>query len=360
MSGSFSSSPLTRRSVLTAGAAIGALAAIPGSASASTGDRAPAIPGVRYRHVEVDGLRFRLAEAGSGPLVLLLHGFPQTSYAWRHQLVALARAGFHAVAPDQRGYPGSAAPSSVLDYSIHHLASDAVGIINALGAKNAVLVGHDWGVAVAQAVALNRPDLVRGLAALSVPLEPRGDGPPMAELRAAFGDNFYQLYFLKPGAAEREFERRTEDVLRKALFHLSGDAPQVSDLIVDSRGLTGSLPLPRRLPRWLTDKDIQVYADSFARSGFTGPLNWYRNRDRNWGQTGSWAGARITQPVLYIGGDRDPVAYLYGLENLRGVVQAVATDVRSFTVMPGVGHWIPEERPAEVSAALTTFAAAVS
>ncbi|WP_250009765.1 alpha/beta hydrolase [Actinoplanes sp. M2I2] len=170
---------------------------------------------IEHRFLEVNGIRMHMLEAGTGPLVLMLHGFPETSYSYRHQIVALAEAGFHAVAPDQRGYPRTEQPPSVDDYTIHHVIGDAVGLINGLGASDAVVAGHDWGSPVAWGVAQCRPDLVRGVASLSVPFSPRTPVDPLDAVRAAYGDNFYQLYFQEPGVAEREFESDTARMFRR-------------------------------------------------------------------------------------------------------------------------------------------------
>ncbi|HEY0804773.1 MAG TPA: alpha/beta fold hydrolase, partial [Pseudonocardiaceae bacterium] len=213
---------------------------------------------IKHRHIDVNGIRMHMTEAGDGPLVLFLHGFPETAHSWRHQLTGLAEAGYHAVAPDQRGYPHTEQPPSVEDYTIHHLVGDAVGLINALGAPDAVVVGHDWGSPVAWGVAQCRPDLVRGVVSLSVPFQQRGDIKPLDGVRAVFGDNFYQIYFQEPGVAERELEGGTADMFRKMFYWYSGDAPVVQNLICDENGMTGSLAVPEELPAWLSEEDIMA------------------------------------------------------------------------------------------------------
>lgn len=314
---------------------------------------------IKHRHVDVNGIRMHLVEAGAGPLVLLLHGFPETSHSWRHQLIALAEAGYHAVAPDQRGYPGTERPPSVHDYTIHHLAGDAIGLINAHGVPDAVVVGHDWGSLVAAAVAQQRPDLLRGVAVLSVPFQQRGSVKPLDGVRAAYGNNFYQLYFQEPGVAERELEDGTAEVLRKILYWYSGDSPVVQKFICDENGLTGSLVAPESLPGWLSEKDIAVYAEAFAKEGFTGPLNWYRNTDRNWELTTPWTGARITTPAMYLGGDRDPAVHWFDRATLEREMASAVANLTSFTLIEGAGHWIQQERPEETNAALIAFARSV-
>jgi len=315
---------------------------------------------IEHRHVDVNGIRMHLVEAGAGPLVLLLHGFPETSYSWRHQLTALAEAGYHAVAPDQRGYPGTEKPAAVRDYTIHHLAGDAVGLVNALGVPDAVVVGHDWGSLVAAAVAQWRPDLVRGVAALSVPFQQRGNVKPLDSARAAYGDNFYQLYFQEPGVAERELEGETAEVLRKILYWYSGNAPVVQKFNCDEKGLSGSLTAPERLPDWLSEKELAVYAEAFEKEGFTGALNWYRNIDRNWELTTPWAGARITTPAMYLGGDRDPAVHWFDRATLEREMASAVVNLTSFSLIEGAGHWIQQERPEETNAALIAFAKSIN
>jgi pimeloyl-ACP methyl ester carboxylesterase len=314
----------------------------------------------RNRHVDVNGIRMHITEAGSGPLVLLLHGFPETAYSYRHQLTALAAAGFHAVAPDQRGYPGTEQPSSVHDYTILHLAGDAAALIGALGARDAVVAGHDWGSPVAWSLAQFRPDLVRGVASLSVPFGTRSATEPLAAVRAASGDNFYQLYFQEPGVAEREFEGDPAAMFRRMFHWYSGDAPEIQKLICDENGMTGSLPLPGALPAWLSEADLATYVDAFAEHGFTGALNWYRNITRNWELTSPWAGHRIDRPAMFLGGDRDPVVNWFDLAGLRAVMAGAVSNLTSYALIEGAGHWIQQERPAETSAALIDFARSVS
>ena len=314
---------------------------------------------IKNRFVDVNGIRMHITEAGEGPLVLFLHGFPESSHSWRHQLIGLAEAGYHAVAPDQRGYPNTERPPSVDDYTIHHLVGDAVGLIGALGAANAVVVGHDWGSPVAWNTALCRPDLVRGVVSLSVPFQPRGDIKPLDGVRAAFGDNFYQIYFQEPGVAEQELEGDTANMFRRMFYWYSGDAPEVQNLIVDDKGMTGSLPIPEVLPSWLSEEDIAAYTNDFAKDGFTGALNWYRNIDRNWELSTPWAGARITTPAMFLGGDRDPVVNWFDPSTLELAMAPAVENLASYGLIEGAGHWIQQERPEETNAALIAFAKSV-
>ncbi|MFC9972921.1 alpha/beta fold hydrolase [Spirillospora sp. NPDC127200] len=309
---------------------------------------------ITHRSVEsAGGLAMHVAEAGEGPLVLLLHGFPECWYSWRHQLTALAEAGFHAVAPDQRGYARTGGPDAVDQYSILHLAGDAVGLIDALGADRAVVVGHDWGAPVAWAVAQMRPDKVRGVAALSVPHRPRSSRPPVESMRRMYGDGFYMVHFQRPDLPEAELERDLAATFRGMLYAASGDAPDFLPVVPEGGGFLDVCPQPAELPPWLTEEDIAAYVAEYSGGGFTGPVNWYRNLDRNWELTAAWHRAPVTPPALYIAGDRDTVAV-----GARGAIDRMkdfVPDLRGTLWLPGCGHWTQQERPAEVNRALLDF-----
>jgi pimeloyl-ACP methyl ester carboxylesterase len=337
-------------------------AVVTGAESGQGPDIAPDLAAIEIEHrvVEVNGLRMRLAEAGSGPLVVLLHGFPESWYSWRHQLRALADAGFHAVAPNQRGYPGTGSPAAVADYTMMHLVGDVVGLIGALGEQNAAVIGHDWGAPVAWHTALLRPDLVRGVGGLSVPFSARTPVPALTATRARFGDTFYQLYLQRPGV-EEDFESDLVESYRRILFGLSGDNPEVRRLLITEgqRFFDGWIS-PDELPAWLTERDVAAYVEEFAESGFLGPLNWYRNIDRNWALTAPWEGAQITPPALFLAGDRDPVMSWYDTSTLEASLRTVVPNLRRFQLEPGAGHWIQQERPEVTNAALVEFATATS
>jgi pimeloyl-ACP methyl ester carboxylesterase len=292
--------------------------------------------------------------------VLLLHGFPECWYSWRHQLTALAEAGFHAVAPDQRGYARTGGPDTVEDYTILHMVGDVVGLIGALGERTATVVGHDWGAPVAWNTALLRPDLVRGVAGLSVPPAQRTPVPTLTAARARFGADFYQIYFQQPGV-ERDFADNPAEGFRRILYGISGDIPQSRPLMVpEGERFFDSWPSPSPLPAWYTEQDIACYVSEFAESGFTGPLNWYRNIDRNWALTAALDGAPITPPALFLAGGKDPVVAWIDLAKLETGLRSSVTDLRGFEIVPGAGHWLQQERPAEVNAALIEFARSTS
>ncbi len=314
------------------------------------------------RDIGVNGITLRITEMGEGPLVLLCHGWPELAHSWRHQIPALAAAGYRVVAPDMRGYGGSSVPHAVEAYGITDLVGDMVALVAALGESRACVIGHDWGANVAWSAALLRPDLFIAVAALSVPHRARNPaGPPLALLRAAGLENFYWFHFNREGAAEAEFEADIETALRRVLFTGSGDSPPERDLSLMLPAGGGFLDRtidPPVLPAWLTNSDIAVFAAAFRRNGFRGPFNWYRNIDRNWALLAPFQGAKVTPPALFIAGTRDAViASPIG----RGAVDSMATHVpnlRETVLIPGGGHWIQQERPDEVNAALLRFLAA--
>ncbi|MEU5591719.1 alpha/beta hydrolase [Streptomyces sp. NPDC020298] len=309
--------------------------------------------------VDVNGVRLHIAEQGDGPLVVLLHGFPESWHSWQHQFGPLADAGFRVVAPDQRGYGRSDHPGDVDAYTILHLVGDVVGLVQALGEEKAYVVGHDWGAPVAWHTALLRPDMVLGVAGLSVPPPFRGTRAPLAAMEERFGGRFYWNYFNRPGVADAEFAADTRTALRKFLFSASGDAARSGEvkqpLVHPGQGWLASMPDPGVLPEWLTEDDLDALTESFSQ-GFTGALNWYRNLDRNWELTAPWHGAVITRPALYIYGDRDPVPAFPGTPELIEKLPELMPSLRRGPLeLAGCGHWTQQERPHEVNAALIEF-----
>jgi epoxide hydrolase A/B len=317
---------------------------------------------VQHRTVETNGIRMHVAEEGAGPLVVLCHGFPESWYSWRHQLGALAAAGFHAVAPDMRGYGQTDRPEEIDRYTLLHLVGDMVGLLDALGAESAVIAGHDWGAPVAWHAALLRPDRFRAVIGLSVPFRPRGPARPTSVMPATDDALFYQLYFQDPGVAEAELERDVRRTIRTLLYSASGDAPRgdasgagAVGMVPRKGGFLSRMVDPASLPAWLSAADVAFYAGEFARTGFRGGLNWYRNIDRNWELLAPFAGARVTIPALYVAGDRDLVVAFRGMDQLLPNLARFAPQLRGTIMLPGCGHWTQQERPAEVNAAMIDF-----
>ncbi|QYC42066.1 Soluble epoxide hydrolase [Nonomuraea coxensis DSM 45129] len=313
---------------------------------------------VEHRILEAGAGRVHLAEQGSGPLVLLVHGFPESWYSWRRQMPALAQAGYRAVALDVRGYGRSSKPRDPAAYRMLDLVADNVAVVRALGESSAVIIGHDWGATIAAHSALLAPETFRAVGILSVPYVPPG-GPRPSEAFARMGgeEEFYVSYFQKPGRAESEIEPDVRGWLTGFYRALSGDTmagPDAPDPHFATReGGTLRERFPTgALPSWLTEEDLDFYAAEFERTGLTGALNRYRNMDRDWEDLAPYAGAPIKQPSLFVGGKRDAStmwlsdaidAYPHTLPNLTG------------SHLLDCGHWIQQERPDDVNRLLQEF-----
>ena len=312
-------------------------------------------PNINQRRVETNGISLNIAEQGEGPLVLMLHGFPESWYSWRHQFSALAEAGYHAVAPDMRGYGESDKPFEIEAYNQVEVVNDIIGLIPALGYETAVVFGHDWGAPTAWSCALNHPDKVSAVGALSVPFRPRGDSPPLATLKAIFKDRFfYQLYFQEPGKAETELEKDPALTIRKFYHMASGEMNTrlLSEKSADA-DLLSDLPDPgTEMGPWISEEDVSFYANEFRQSGFRGPLSYYRNMDLTWELTKD-SPQQISQPALFVAGERDGVI-LMAADALKELDKHV-TDLRVNKLIPKIGHWTQQEAPQEVNQALIQF-----
>ncbi|MCC7413385.1 MAG: alpha/beta hydrolase [Gammaproteobacteria bacterium] len=303
-----------------------------------------------------NGITLEAVVAGDGPLVVLLHGFPECWYSWRHQIDALVAAGYRVAVPNQRGYGASDCPQPVADYDILALTADVAGMADALGAERYTVVGHDWGALVAWHCALLQPARVERVVAASVPYV--RFQPGVLTDQRHFGDRmWYIAWFQQPDVAEAELGHDVRRTLRRVFWALAGEAPdglwlgQVRHPAAD--GLLACLAEPPSLPAWLTEDDLDHYVRQFERSGFRGPINWYRNFDRNLALTPQLERARVRQPALFIAGDRDPV-----LGYRPGFVDAMrewVEDLRAVVLLPGAGHWIAAERPGAVTESLLEF-----
>ncbi|MCI3226038.1 alpha/beta fold hydrolase [Streptomyces sp. NP-1717] len=315
-------------------------------------------PGAAHRLVDVPGGRIHLVEQGTGPLVLLVHGFPESWYSWRHQLPALAAAGYRAVAVDVRGYGRSSKPPAVEDYRMLAHVADNVGVVHALGEETAAIVGHDWGSNIAAGSALLRPDVFTAAAFLSVPYAPRG-GPRPTEAFAHIGgdEEFYVSYFQTPGRAEAEIEPDVRGWLAGFYAGISGDTmPPEGEgslfFVAPGGRLRDRFPAGR-LPAWLSEADLDHYAGEFERTGTTGALNRYRNVDRDWEDMAAWDGAPLTQPSLFIGGALD--ASLAWMSDAVRNFPTTLPGLVSSHIIEDCGHWVQQERAEEVNGLLTRW-----
>jgi pimeloyl-ACP methyl ester carboxylesterase len=315
---------------------------------------------IGHRFIETNGIRMHIAEQGTGPLVVLCHGFPESWYSWRHQIGALADAGFHVVAPDMRGYGQTDAPEAIDQFTLLHLVGDMVGLLDALGAEDAVIAGHDWGAPVAWHAALLRPDRFRAVIGLSVPYRQRGKVRPTTVMPRTNDAEFYQLYFQRPGVAEADLEADVRASIRGMLLRVSGEAAASAGgfaMVPLAGGMRArnSSEAPAPLPAWLTETDVDFYAGEFTRTGFRGGLNWYRNIDRNWEILSPFAGAKVTIPALYVAGERDLVLAFPGAAEMVANLRTVVPNLRETIMLPGCGHWTQQERPELVNTAMIDF-----
>lgn len=311
-----------------------------------------------HRIHHVNGIRLHTVEEGDGPLVLLVHGFPESWYSWRHQLPVLAAAGYRAVAIDVRGYGRSSKPVPVEEYRMLCHVADNVALVEVLGAADAVIVGHDWGAPIAWNSALLRPDMFTAVAGLSVPFSPPSDTRPSDAFRRMGGDEeFYIEYFQQPGRAEAEIEVDVRGWLLGFYFTASADAPAPEGGTMATVAAGGQLRdrfrYPDVMPGWLSAEDLDVYAGEFERTGFTGALNRYRNVDRDFEELSVYRHHPIEVPALFIGGDRDGPT-IWGRPAIDRFPQTLPKLHRSI-ILEGCGHWTQQERPGEVNEALLDF-----
>jgi pimeloyl-ACP methyl ester carboxylesterase len=305
-----------------------------------------------FRIIETNGIRLRAAVLGEGPLVLMVHGFPESWYSWRHQMAPLAAAGFTACAIDVRGYGGSDKPREVEAYSMENMTADVAGVIDALSPNApAVLLGHDWGAPIVWHSAVLHPNKVRAVAGLSVPyfaLPPVPLNHIFKAMHTDRGKFFYMAYFQSEGVAEAEFEADARGCLRRLYYASSAnsngrwggnDKPAGEPML---QGLTD----PDPFPAWLTPADIDYYAGEFERSGFRGPINRYRNFERDWAMMSAVEDRIVRQPALFIAGEQDMVLQMFGGGDIEARLRENVADLRGFHLIPGVGHWTQQEAPA--------------
>ncbi len=309
-----------------------------GAAPAGGGAGRPAMPPARLVPVG-PGIELSVAEAGQGPTVVLCHGFPELAFSWRHQIPALVQAGYRVLAPDMRGYGDSSAPDAVEAYDVVELCGDMIGLLEQAGESSAIFVGHDWGANVVWWLAAMHPERVRAVVGMSVPFVPRAPAAPIPIMRRHLGEDFYIVWFQQPGVADAAL---ASDVRRT----LTTSRQWTSDWAQEQ----GAAP---ERPPWLSEQELQVYVEAFGRTGFSGGLNWYRNIDRNWERTAPYGERRIEQPAMFLTGELDPVRRFMPAEAMQGWV----LDLREQVIVPGAGHWVQQQSPAEVNEALLGFLA---
>lgn len=312
------------------------------------------------RTIKSNGINLRCAVAGEGPLVVLVHGWPELWYSWRHQIKPIAEAGFRVVAPDMRGYGGSDKPGPVEAYALTHLMDDLVGLIHAFGEEKAILIGHDWGAPICWNTAALHPERVAAVAGLSVPYRLRQPVSQISFWRRFYKDKFfYQLYFQDEGIAERELEADVRLSLRKIYYSISGDVPSLDGWLErpPGGGLLDTMTDPDPFPAWMTDADLDYFVENFTAGGFRGPINRYRNQDRDYEMLPMMGVAPVNQPSCFIGGAKDVVRFFVPGRDGFADVTGNCTDLRLSRIIEGAGHWVQQEAPDAVNEALLTFLA---
>jgi pimeloyl-ACP methyl ester carboxylesterase len=307
--------------------------------------------------LDLNGLQMKVLSMGSGPLVVLCHGFPELSISWRHQLVALAKAGYRAVAPDMRGFGGTTAPDDLSQYTMLHLVGDMVELVGALGAQHATIVGHDWGAPVAWTSALLRPDIFTAVAGMSVPFAPQSPAEPLLSLRNAGIENFYLQYFQTPGVAEAELEQDVAASIRRIHYSASGNGPgtPVFGMLQAGKGFLDNTTEPESMPNWLSEQDMAQYVSAFSNTGFRPALNWYRNISRSWELMRPWRGQVIHQPSLFIAGEKDDILKFPAAQANVDNFSVTLPGICGCHILPNAGHFIQREQAQEVNSLLLAF-----
>ena len=354
----------TRRQALVVGSGLAALATASMAATRAEMNSIDDPDIFTHKFATVNGIRMHFIEEGQGPLVILLHGYPFLWYLWRHQIRALAAAGYRVVAADQRGYGQTDCPRDINAYNMTHLAGDVVGLMKALGAESAVLVGQDWGSPVVYNATLMRPDLVRGVIMMCSPPAARGMAPPVGAMERISKDSgiiFYQSYLAQPEAAI-EIMRDLRRFLLGVFYSTSGYCPadkQWRWAWKPPETFSDTYTLPSTLPPYLSQMALDYYVSEFTRTGIQPANNWYAAIDNGWENTSFLDGAIVRQPALFIGGESDPsLKPQFGIDRQKQGFESLKAnfvDMREIVILPGVGHTPPEEKPEEVNAIIINF-----
>ena len=319
---------------------------------------------MQFTTVHRGDIALNVAVEGEGPLILCVHGWPELWYSWRHQMAHFAARGYRVAAMDVRGYGGSSKPHAIAAYTMREIAADVSAVIEALAGPegSAILFGHDWGAPIVWNTAVLHPGKVRAVAGLSVPFVPASPASLVDALRVMYaGRFFYQLYFQAEGVVEAEVEADMRTALRRIYYTISGNAPLNAWLApkpADARLLDGMVD-PDPFPAWMSEADLQVYVSAFEAGGFRGPINRYRAQVLDPAELADIHGKPVTQPACFIGGGNDAVrAFVPGID-LYADPGANCLDYRGTTIIPGIGHWVQQEAPDAVNAALEAFVAAL-
>ena len=310
-----------------------------------------------FETVQNGEVSLRVATAGSGPLIVCIHGWPELWISWRHQMEYFSERGFTVAAMDVRGYGGSSKPTDIASYRLSELCADAAAVIEALGEGPAIVFGHDWGAPIAWNTARLFPSKVRAVAGMSVPYTPVGPSSSLELWSQVYADRFfYQNYFQEPGVAEAEFGVDVAMSLRMIYFALSGEGSGtfLQPKAVDATFLEGLVD-PQPFPAWMSGEELAAYVEAIIAGGWQGPLNRYRAQSVDSAELGSRPDPLLSQPATFIAGELDPVRDFVPGIDIFAFAPTSCADFRGATIVPGVGHWVQQEAPAAVNDALRTF-----
>ncbi|WCJ22240.1 alpha/beta-Hydrolases superfamily protein [Euphorbia peplus] len=309
---------------------------------------------IQHSTVATNGINMHIASIGTGPVILFIHGFPDLWYTWRHQLIDLSSKGYRCIAPDLRGFGDTDAPPGTNQYTVFHIVGDLLGLLDALKIEQVLLVGHDWGAIISWHLCLFRPDRIKAMVSTSVQFMPRDPGcKPVERLRRVLGDEFYICRFQEAGVIEDDFKQTgTARVLTRFLTSRGSKPPTIPKVA----GFK-SLPVPSQLPSWLSQDDINYYVSKYDQKGFSGGLNYYRCMDLSWELTAPWTGLQIKVPVKFIVGDQDVTYHFPGVKEFihNGGFKKHVPFLQETVVLEGVGHFLQQEKPAEISAHIRDF-----
>ncbi|WOH14334.1 hypothetical protein DCAR_0933853 [Daucus carota subsp. sativus] len=310
---------------------------------------------IEHKLVSVNGITMHVAEKGTGPVVLFLHGFPELWYTWHRQILAFAASGYRAVAPDLRGYGDTDAPEAVTKYSCHHVVGDIVALIESLGVDKVFLVAHDWGAMIGWYLCLFRPDMVTAFVPLTVPFRPRNPRwKPVEAMKAFFGDDYYMCRFQEPEIEAEIKKYGTANYIKKVIASRKPGPPCLQK---ENPFGNPDTDTPVTLPSWFSEEDLKYYVNKFEHKGFSGPLNYYRTLDLSWELTAPWTGSKVKVPVKFMVGDEDVI---YTTPGTKEYVHSPSfkKDVpllEDIVILEGVAHFLHQEKPEEVNAYIHNF-----
>jgi pimeloyl-ACP methyl ester carboxylesterase len=316
-----------------------------------------------HRYARINGIRMHFVEQGAGTPVILCHGFPHFWFSWRHQIPVIAQAGWRVIAPDMRGMGQTDAPAEVAAYDVPHITGDLLGLLDAIGEERAVFVGLDFGAFAVYDLAFRAPERVIAVIGLENPAAPHNPAmPPLAEYAEMAKKHFVHIHYFAPcGPADIALDAAPREFLSKVFYALSGDYHYL-DVWKHPPGTTylDALPEPPPLPwSWLTELELEFYVSEYARSGFTGGLNYYRSMDLKWASRKPFEGLTSPVPAFFIGSERD-----CDLEGFHGhdpisLFRAQFPDLRRVEMIAGAGHLMQMERPREVNVLLLEYLSAI-